>query len=115
MCTKYSTNFIDQRKILTYHTQSVRDNPAPFSTISPKSSSHLDTDQGEIINEMLRKVLHRCLIKLDWLAIAGNPTINLDLNNVPHENTLDRGSAPTLNTNDIEKQTIPPQKDSYNL
>ena len=49
------------------------------------------------------------------MATVGNPTSNIDSNNVPHDNTLDRQSASTLNTNDIQKQTIAPQKDSYKL
>ena len=48
------------------------------------------------------------------MAIAGNPINNLDSNNVPYD-ILYRQPPSTLNTNDIQKQTIPPQKDSYQI
>ena len=44
------------------------------------------------------------------MATAGNPTSNLDSNNVLHHNILDGPPASTLNTNDIQKKTSPPQK-----
>ena len=87
---------------------------ASFSTISPKSNSDLDTDQGEIINATPRKVVQTFSQTL-LRTTAGSPTSNLDSNNVPHDNTLDTQSASTLDTNDIQKQTIPPPKDAYNL
>ena len=49
------------------------------------------------------------------MATAGSLTSNLDSNNIPHDNILDRQPASTSNTNDIQIQTIPPQKDSYQL
>ena len=88
--------------------------PASVSTISPKSCSDLDTGQDEIINEMLRKVAQTFNQTL-LMAMADNPTSNLDSNSVPHDSILDRQPAPTINTNDIQRQTIPPQKNSYQL
>ena len=49
------------------------------------------------------------------MTSGGNPISNLDSNNDPHHKILDRQSSSTLNTNDIQKQTIPWQKDSYKL
>ena len=58
--------------------------------------------------------LQRCLIKL-LMATGGNPSSNLDSNTDPNDKILNRQSASILNTNDIQKQTIPPQKDYYKL
>ena len=88
--------------------------PASVNTISPKSSSNLDKDQGEAINETLRKVV-QTFNQIMLMTTAGKPTSNLDSKYVPHDNILDREPASMLNTNDIQKQTIPPQKDSYKL
>ena len=43
------------KKTLIYQPIS-QSTPASVSTISPKSSSYLDTDQGKALDEMLRKV-----------------------------------------------------------
>ena len=63
---------------------------------------------------MLKKVL-KMFNQTLLTATAGNSTSNLDSNNVPHDNILDRQPASTLLTNNIKKQTISPQKDSYRL
>ena len=80
----------------------------------PNPSYDLDTDQGKIISETLRKVVQTFNQTL-FMESAGNTTNNLDSNNVLHDNSLDRQSVYTLNTNAIPKQTIPAQKDSYKL
>ena len=36
---------------------------------------------------------------------TGSPASNLDSRNIPHDNTSDRQSAPTLNTSDVHKHT----------
>ena len=55
ICVQSTVQLLD-KKILAYHTisQSI---PALVSTISPKSNSDLDTDQDEIIDDTLRKVV----------------------------------------------------------
>ena len=47
------------------------------------------------------------------MITADNPTSYLDSNKMPHYNTSDRQSAPTLNTNNIQIQTITPPKVPY--
>ena len=47
------------------------------------------------------------------MTTGGTYNSNIDSNNDPHDRILDRQSASILNTNDTQKQTIPPQKDSY--
>ena len=76
--------------------------PASISTILPKSSYDLATDQGEAINEMLMTVL-QTFNQTILTAITGNSTGNLDSNNVPHNNVLDRQPVSILNTNNIQK------------
>ena len=52
-------------------------------------------------------------IQMLLMKTTGNPTSNLDSNKISHDNTLHRQSAPTLNTSDIQKQTITSPKDTY--
>ena len=47
------------------------------------------------------------------MTTTGNPNSNLDSSEVPHDNTSDRQSAPTLDTSDVQKQTITSPKDTY--
>ena len=57
-----------------------------------QSSSDLDTDQGQIIDEMLKQValtVNKMLLK----TTMGSPTSNLDLSNTPQDNTSDRQSV----------------------
>ena len=80
----------------------------------PQSSSDLDTDQDEIIDEMLKQVVQT----VNWLLLkttTGNPASNLDSSNTPHDNTSDRQSTPTLNTSssDIHKHITTSPKDTY--
>ena len=68
-------------------------------------SVDLDTDQGEIIDEMLKQAVqtvNQTLLKIT----TGSPASNLDSRDTPHDNTSDRQSAPTLTTSDIHKHTI---------
>ena len=56
--------------------------PALVSLVSPQSSSDLDTDQGDIIDETIKWVaqsVNQMLLKKS----TGNPTSNLSQNN-PH-------------------------------
>ena len=78
--------------------------PALVSTILPHSSSDLDTDQGEIIDKILKQVSQR-VNKMLLKTTTGNPASNLDSSDTPHDNTSDRQSAPSLNTIDIHKHT----------
>ena len=86
--------------------------PALVSTILPQCISDLDTDQGEIINEILQNIA-QTLNQMLLMTTTGNPTNNLDSNKILHDNTLDRQSAPTLNASDVQKQTITSTKDTY--
>ena len=82
--------------------------PALGSTILPQSSSDLDTDQGGIIDEMIKQVVqtvNQTLLK----TTTGSPTSNLDSSNTSHHNTPGRKSVPTLNTSDVHKHTISPK------
>ena len=82
------------------------------STISLQSSSDLDTNQGEIIDEMLKQVawtVNQMLLK----TTTGSPTSNLDLSDTAHDNTSYRQSAPTLNTSDVHKHTTISLKNTY--
>ena len=81
--------------------------PVSVSTISPKSSSNLDTDQSEAIDETLGKVAQTFNQTL-LMTTGGTHNSNIDSNNDPNDRIFDRQSASTLNTNDIQKQTIPP-------
>ena len=47
------------------------------------------------------------------MTTTGNHTSNSDSNKIPHGNTLNRLSAPPLNTSDIQIQTITTPKDTY--
>ena len=75
---------------------------ALVTTISPKSSSNLDTNQGVAIVEMLRKVV-QVFNQTPLTATAGNSTSNLDSNHVPHDNMLDRQPASIYNTKNHSK------------
>ena len=92
---------LEEKNVPTTPSQST---PALVSTILPQSISDTDIDQGENINETLKKVAQTFNQSL-LMTTAGNPTSNLDSNKIPHDNTSDRQSAPTLNTNDIQIQT----------
>ena len=73
------------------------------SSILPQSSSDLDTDQGEIIDEAIKQVTHsvnQMLLKTS----TGNSTINLTLSDSSQDRTLDRQSIPALNPSDIHEQ-----------
>ena len=84
-----------------------------MSTILPQSSSDLDTDQGEIIDEMLKQVVQTFNETL-MMTTTSKPTSNLNSNKTPHYNTSDRQPAPTVNTSDFQMKTITPPKDAYN-
>ena len=63
---------------------------------------------------MLKKV-EQMFNQTPLLATVDNPNSNIASNKVPHDNSWNRQSTSTSNTTDIQKQTIPPQKDSYKL
>ena len=49
------------------------------------------------------------------MTTVGTHNSNTDSNNDPRDRILDRQAASTVNTNDIQKQIIPPQKDCYEV
>ena len=86
--------------------------PALVTTISHKSSSDLDTDQNEALDETLRKVeqtFNQALLPIT----GGTSNSNIGSNNDPHEEIMDRQPASTLDTNDNQGQSLPKQKGSY--
>ena len=87
--------------------------PAPVTAISPRSSSDLDRDQGEAVDETLRKVAQMLSQPL-LTTIGSTPNSNIGSNNDPYDKIMDRQPASTLDTNDNQGQSLPPQKDSYN-
>ena len=86
---------------------------ALVGTILSQSSSDLDTDQGEIIDEVLKKVAQTFSQTL-LMTTTSYPTSNLKLKQKTHiiiPQTVNQPS--TLNTSDIQFQTITPPKDAY--
>ena len=81
--------------------------PASVSSISPQSTSDLDMDQGEIIEETIIQVVqsvNQTLLK----TTTGNPSNNLTSSDSSHDGTPGRQSVPTLNQSDIHTQTKAP-------
>ena len=75
----------------------------PVSSILPHSSSDLDTEQGEFIDETMKQVaqsVNQMLLK----ATTGNPTSNLTLSYSSQDKIPDRQSIPVLNTSDVHTQ-----------
>ena len=68
--------------------------PALVTTISPKSSSNLDTDQGKALDETPRKVVQMFNQTL-LMTIGGTPNSNIGSNNEPHDKIIDRQPAST--------------------
>ena len=67
--------------------------PAWVSSVLPQSSSDLDTDQGEIIDETMKQgaqSINQMLLK----TTAGNVTSNLTSSDSSEDMTLDSQSAP---------------------
>ena len=86
--------------------------PALVSTTLSQSSSDLDTDWGEIIDETLKQVaqtVKQMLLK----TTTGSPASNLDSSETPYINTSGRQSAPTPNTSDIHRHTTISPKNNY--
>ena len=78
--------------------------PASVSSILPQSSSDLDTDQGDIIDETIKQVtqaVNQTLLKTS----TDNPTINLTQNDPPHERIANRQSILDRNLTDFHTQT----------
>ena len=70
--------------------------PAPVTTISPYSSSDLDTHQAEAVEETLSKVAQMFNQTL-LTTTGGTPNCNTGSNNDLHEKiNMDRQPAPTL-------------------
>ena len=70
----------------------------------PQSSSDLDTDQGDIIDETLKHIVQR-VNQMLLKASTGRSSSNLDSSDTSHDNTQDRQSVSTLNTGDVHKHT----------
>ena len=78
--------------------------PASGSFISPQSSSDLDTDQGDVIDETIKQVaqlVNQMLLKTS----TSNPINNLTQNDPPHDNITNRQSICNPNPSDIHSQT----------
>ena len=78
--------------------------PALVSSMLPQSSSDLDTDQGEFIDETIKEVA-QSVNQMLLMSTTGNPTSNLTPSNSSQNKTLDRQSIPTLILSDIHTQT----------
>ena len=83
--------------------------PASVSIISPKSSSDIDTDQDEIIDETPKSVVHQMLLK----TTTSSPTSILNLHDTLHDKTPERKSVPALNPSDLHKHTTASPNHSY--
>ena len=83
------------------------------TAISPKSSSNLDTDQGEAVDETHRKVVQTFN---QTLLMTTGCTLNSNIgsNNDPHDNIVDRQPASTLNKMTI-KENYHPHKDQIGI
>ena len=78
--------------------------PALFSSISPQSSSDLDTDQGDMIEETIKQVtwsVNQTLLKTS----TGNPTSNLTKNNPQYDRIANRQSILYPHPSDVHTQT----------
>ena len=75
--------------------------PAPVTKISPKSSSDLDTDQGEAVDETLRTAVPMFNQTL-LTTIGRTPNGNIGSNNDFHEKIIDHQLASILDTKAIE-------------
>ena len=85
---------------------------ALVSIILPQSSSDLDTDQGEIINETIKQVVqmeNQTLLK----TTTGSPSSNLNLRNTSHNNTPYKQWVPMLNPSDTHKHITTPPNPTY--
>ena len=74
------------------------------NSILPQSSSDIDTDQSDIIDETIKQVaqsVNQTLLKTS----TGNPTSNLTLNDSPHDRIPSRQSVLVPNPSDIHIQT----------
>ena len=85
----HSTEQNLERKIFTYYCQSNQSTPASLSTILPQSSSDLDTDKGEIINEMLKQVV-QAFNQMLCKTTTGNPASQM----TPHMTILQTDNQP---------------------
>ena len=68
---------------------------ASVSIILPQSSSDLDTDQGEIIDETIKEVVQS----------DNQMLLNLTSSDSSYDRTLQRQSVATLNSSDVHTQT----------
>ena len=75
--------------------------PALVRSVSPQSSSDLDTDQGESIDETIKQVaqsVNQLLLKTTTgSSTTGNSTSTLTPSNSSQDRTLDGQSIPALN------------------
>ena len=108
----YKVQYKLQTKNLSLPPPISQSTPALITAISPKSSSNLYTYQGEAVDETLRKVVQTSNQTL-LMTTGGKSNGNIGSNNDPYDKILDRQPASTLNTNDKQGLSIPPQKDSY--
>ena len=76
---------------------------ASVMAISSKSRSDVDTDQGEAVDETLRKVV-QTLNQTLLMTIGDTPNSNIGSNNHPHDKIMDRQPASILNINDNQGQ-----------
>ena len=77
---------------------------ASVKSISPQSSSDLDTDQGDIIDETIKQItqsVNQTLLK----SSTGNPTSDLTQNDSPHDRIAKRQSILNPNPSDVHAQT----------
>ena len=77
--------------------------PALVSSISPQSSSDLDTDQGDLMEETIKQVaqsLHQMLLKIS----TGNPISSLTQNDPPHTTKIQTCRQSVTLPSDIHSQ-----------
>ena len=77
--------------------------PASVSSILPQSSSDLDTDQGDIIDETIKQVaqsINQTMLKTS----RSNPISNLNQNYPPHDNIANRQMVHDSSPNYVHPQ-----------